>query len=272
MASSVYGPAGVTATVPPQPPMSPSSGSGTAYGAAGDGATSYAYAPYSAPFAPHGPYGQTTYPPLPVRPPKPPKQKSILGRLTLSLICFALAVLAIVDAAGVNIGFTQYVALALLIVVLGLLVGTWFGRARWLIALGLVLTFALAIGTVVQRADSFDFGRAVTWTPTSITDLNPKYETESGKVTLDLRGIDFTDNSRTVEVNVGAGDVNVMLPRKVDVTVATNVGVGSAKVLGSNSDGVGLDRRASDDGVDGPGGGNLHLDVNLGAGNLEVTR
>ncbi|TDB76548.1 PspC domain-containing protein [Micromonospora sp. KC723] len=232
---------------------------------------------YRQPFAPHGPYAGSPTPPPPVRPPKPPKrprERSALGAVTFSLIFLTLGVVAILDLLGVfPIGAAAYFAAALATIGLGLLVGTWFGRARWLIALGLVTAAALGVATV---AESYDRIRGVdgnvTWAPTDRRDLADRYENSFGDATLDLRGVDLDGQDVQIALVVNFGQATVVVPPNVDVTTITDVNAGEATVFGRRSPGNGRSRELVDLGPDGAGGGRLRLYVHVNAGNLEVTR
>ncbi|MER7419858.1 PspC domain-containing protein [Micromonospora peucetia] len=235
---------------------------------------------YRPPFAPHGPYaGQTVAPPTPpkppVKPPKRPRERSPLGAVTFSLIFLALGVVAVVDLLDVfDVGASAYFAATLATIGLGLLVGTWFGRARWLIALGLVAAAALGVATV---AESYDRIRGVdgnvTWAPTDHRDLALRYENSFGDAVLDLRGVDFDKKNTEITVSVNFGECTVVVPPNVDVTTVADVNAGDAVVFGKRSGGLaGELREAADLGPDGPGGGTLRLYIHVNAGNLEVTR
>ncbi|MEV6800820.1 PspC domain-containing protein [Micromonospora rifamycinica] len=234
---------------------------------------------YRPPFAPHGPYaggGAPVAPPAPrVKPPKKPKERSALGAATFSLIFLAVGVVAILDLLDVfPIGAAGYFAAVLATIGLGLLVGTWFGRARWLIALGLVAAAALGVATV---AESYDRVRgvdgAVTWAPTSYRELADRYENSFGDATLDLRAVDFDKQDTDLTVVVNFGEALIVVPPNVDVTAVTNVKAGEATVFGQRTAGLeGRARQLTDLGQNGPGGGTLRLTVQVNAGNLEVTR
>ncbi|MFG2080814.1 PspC domain-containing protein [Micromonospora tulbaghiae] len=233
---------------------------------------------YRPPFAPHGPYAGSPPVPPPVRPPRPPKrpkERSPLGAITFSLIFLALGVVAMLDLLDVfPVGAAGYFAAVLATIGLGLLVGTWFGRARWLIALGLVTAAALGIATV---AESYDRVRGidgnVTWAPTDLRDLADRYENNLGDATLDLRGIDFDKQDVQVTVDVNLGNATVVVPPNVDVTTVADVNAGDATVFGRRSGGLGGRQwETTDPGADGPGGGKLRLYVHVNAGKLEVTR
>ncbi|MEV0426034.1 PspC domain-containing protein [Micromonospora sp. NPDC050495] len=236
---------------------------------------------YRPPFAPHGPYAGPTPPPVPapparpVRAPKRPKERSALGPVTFSLIFLALGVVGVLDLLDVfPVGAAGYFAAALATIGLGLLVGTWFGRARWLIALGLVTAVALGFATV---AESYDRVRGidgdVTWAPVDFRDLANRYENNFGDAVLDLRAIDFDKKDTQVTVAVNFGEVTVVVPPKVDVTTVADVNAGDATVFGRRTGGLnGRQWENTDLGADGRGGGTLRLIVHVNAGNLEVTR
>ncbi|MFI2709844.1 PspC domain-containing protein [Micromonospora sp. NPDC018662] len=233
---------------------------------------------YRPPFAPHGPYAGSPAAPVPVpppRPPKRPKERSPLGAITFSLIFLALGLVAMLDLLDVfPVGAAGYFAAALATIGLGLLVGTWFGRARWLIALGLVTAAALGVATV---AESYDRVRGidgnVTWAPPDRRDLADRYENNLGDAVLDLRAIDFDKQDIQVTVDVNLGNATVVVPPNVDVTTVADVNAGDASVFGRHTGGLSGRRwESTDAGADGPGGGKLRLYVHVNAGNLEVTR
>ncbi|MFI7212289.1 PspC domain-containing protein [Micromonospora maritima] len=233
---------------------------------------------YRPPFAPHGPYAGSRPSPAPApppRPPKRPKERSALGAITFSLIFLALGLVAMLDLLDVfPVGAAGYFAAVLATIGLGLLVGTWFGRARWLIALGLVTAAALGVATV---AESYDRVRGidgnVTWAPTDRRDLANRYENNLGDAVLDLRAIDFDKQDLQVTVDVNLGNATVVVPPDVDVTTVADVNAGEATVFGRRTGGLnGRHWESTDAGADGPGGGKLRLYVHVNAGNLEVTR
>jgi hypothetical protein len=190
------------------------------------------------------------------------------------VVCLALATLVIADTAGARVSFTAYVATALVVVAGGLVVGAWFGRARLLIAVGIILSVVLSIGYAGEKVSDYttDVDRHVTWTPTTIAALGENYELRAGQATLDLTSIDFTDRTTTLSAKIGVGDLRIVLPPNVDVQLDAKVGAGDARLFEENVDGLGVERSMSDVGVDGPGGGSLNLTTEVGVGSLEVTR
>jgi phage shock protein PspC (stress-responsive transcriptional regulator) len=226
------------------------------------------------PFAPHGPFAGHTpppppMPPAPPRPPKPPKERSILGRLTFFAVVMVTGLIGAVDMSGVDVDVSAYFAAALVTTALGLIVGAWFGRARGLIALALVLSFALGVSSGLER-----FGREWTpsvYRPSTISAVADQYDFNVGNVTLDLRQVDFTGQTQVTAVNMKLGQLKVLLPEKVDATVEAGV-EGGRLVLFGEEFGDSSYRQAVDLGSDGAGGGTLTLDIRLEAGNVEVIR
>ncbi|WP_018252386.1 PspC domain-containing protein [Salinispora mooreana] len=229
------------------------------------------------PFAPHGPYAPSTPPPT-LRPErKRPRERSALGGVTFSLAFLVLGLLAVLDLTGVpTLGPSAYFAAVLATIGLGLLVGAWFGRARWLIALGLITAAALGVATVAESDRFRAVDQAVNWAPANHAELASRYENTVGNSLLDLRSVDFTGKHSEVTVEVIAGEATVVLPPNVDATVTATVSVGDAVVFDhrvNKRDGsTGSLHDSTDLGADGPGGGTLRLFVHVDFGKLEVTR
>jgi hypothetical protein len=254
---------------------------------------------YRPPFAPHGPYGPGTASPLgagevPIggmlppppppqyraKPPKPPKQKSILGRLTFFVLCLAIGALAVLAAAGLHVPVSAFFALGLVVLGGGLVFGAWRGRARWLIILGCVFALALPIAWVSENAQwdappqsrEFSPGDHV-WAPQDVRSLRPEYNGSVGDSTLDLSSVDFTGQHEMVSVHNSVGDVKVLLPPNVDVTVTLEPGLGDATLFGQSVESPhNKTQERTDLGPDGRGGGTLELRIKNNAGDVEVTR
>jgi phage shock protein PspC (stress-responsive transcriptional regulator) len=237
---------------------------------------------YRAPFAPYGPYGGgPTYPPSAPptgsspRPPRPPRERSPLGAATFSLIFVVIGLIAVLDLADVlPVGPSAYFAGVLVTTALGLLVAAWFGRARWLIAIGLVAAIALGIATLAESSGvSRVQATTVVWQPTTLAELTDQYENSFGDATLDLRAVDLGAAEREVTARVNFGRLVVLVPPEADVTAFADVNAGDATVFGQKWSGVhGSGRELTDLGPDGRGGGELRLLLHVNAGQLEVRR
>lgn len=273
-------PASTSASAGPLPPAgswpAPPTVSGGTSGTQGLG--------YRPPFAPHGPYASpdprttATIPPVRrakrAKPPKPPRERSSLGAATFSLIFVVIGVVVILDLLNVVPGVpSTYFAAVLTTIALGLLVGTWFGRARWLIFLGLVASAALGISTLAESYEGEQARSPVVWRPTDHEELASRYQTRFSDAVLDLREIDFTGRDTEVEVRVNFGTIHVIVPPNVDTTVVAEVDAGEARIFDTVSRGFGQrPREITDLGADGAGGGSLRLLLEITGGDAEVSR
>jgi hypothetical protein len=208
-------------------------------------------------------------------PPKPPKERSRLGAATFSMVFVALGVVTALDLSNtLSVGPSAYFFGGLVTVALGLLVGAWFGRARWLIALGLLLSFALGIATAAESVtQEGNVGSDVVWRVDTIDDLAMRYENNFGDALLDLSAVDFTGQSRQVTVEVNFGKLEVLVPPTADVTTTAEINAGEARVFGETWSGMNRAGRVGTDlGPDGAGGGELQLTIIVNAGDAEVHR
>jgi phage shock protein PspC (stress-responsive transcriptional regulator) len=245
-------PAGWDATTPPPP---------------------YPQAGYQPPVGPPaGPYAYQP-PATPPPPPAPRRPHSALFSVTMSLVLVGLGTLKLIDLAGTHIPAGAYPALALTIIGLGLLVGTWIGRSRGLIAMGViavVLTGAVSAG---DAWDDHERGRVdLRLTPSSLAELPTSQDFGSGSVRYDLTRLDFTGVDRSLKLSVGAGEIVVIVPSDVDVTATASMGVGQVDLFGQGRGGLPSDVTVTDLGADGAGGGTLDLALDAGVGHLEVRR
>jgi phage shock protein PspC (stress-responsive transcriptional regulator) len=204
--------------------------------------------------------------------PQPARPRSSLWLFTVSVAAVALGIIAINDAIWATVAPATYVATALGIVGLGLLIGAWYGRSRGLIALGLVLSFALVPAVVYDRVDFHEENVEVS--PSTVAGIpTGTQEHGVGEVRYDLSAVEFAENDPvSLTIDQGVGELTVILPPDVDVTVNADLGVGEIQVLDDVSGGFGRELRVVDNGADGPGGGELELQLDLGMGRIEVDR
>jgi phage shock protein PspC (stress-responsive transcriptional regulator) len=258
----------------PAPPDhgGPAYSSATSAGEAYPTGTYSAYPPPAS--VPVPPPGAAPWPPPPPwpQPPKPPRERSILGRLTFGLVLLGLGILAAADLAGAHVAAAAYPALVLAIAGLGLLLGTFVGRARGLIALGILAALALPPAAFTDAFDGSWSGRDRLIRPVDTAGIATDYSYGAGRIRLDLSGVDFNGTDISTHVQLGAGDLEITLPKNVDVNVDLELGIGDATVFDSHNSGLGVSRSRGDTGLDGVGGGNLHLKVGQGIGRVEVRR
>jgi phage shock protein PspC (stress-responsive transcriptional regulator) len=207
------------------------SGPRTGYGYTepADAATEMAYAP------PAEPQHWETYARAP-RPRHPRKRGPILFFFTLALIALAEGVLGVVDLAGVAVADGAYPALALGVTAVMLVLGSFWGRAGGLIALGIVAAIATAGATFGNHFpdDRFDYA------PTSAGQVKDSYDFDGGEFTLDLTDVSDLDalDGRDIAIDGFGGRVEVIVPQGMDVSVETQVVGGDSRVFDRRQDGV----------------------------------
>jgi hypothetical protein len=214
--------------------------------------------------------GRPGRPAAPAQPPAAARSRSVMGRLVLSVAVFAVGLVGLIDIAGARVPVSPYFAIPLAAVAAGQILGSWYGRARGLIGFGVVLSLLLMIAIAAEGDGT---SRSVTWQPAGVEQLQSTYHIGTGNAVLDLSHLNFNGYSKTLDVTVSVGNLDIVLPSTVDVEVLSTVGVGNATVLGERWGGVSQSERTiADTGPDGPGGGMLTITAKVNVGDLEVRR
>jgi phage shock protein PspC (stress-responsive transcriptional regulator) len=224
------------------------------------------------PYYPPPPGGpQLTNPPVPP-PPRAPRERSMLGRLTLSAVLLVVGlVLAFRAAATEPASLTVVPAAALATVGIGLLIGTFYGRARWLILVGAVLTLATGAAAAADSVGKEGIGIR-TWAPSSVADVRPEYRLGLGDATLDLSQLSVPAGERVVvDAEVEVGELDVLVPADATIQITSQTESGGT-VWSTGAGGF----RALDEGQDrytrtGDGSaGTIELDLRVGLGSLTI--
>ena len=230
----------------------------------------------------YGPPPAPSYePPLPPPPaPQPPRERSTLGLITLSLAVLVGGVLLALDLTqAYDLSAVVMLAAPLAVLGLGLVVGAWVGRARWLVFLAIPLVLITALASAVSgwpgnRTVESD---PVMWTVSSPTDLSREYRLGAGEATLDLSGLRAVDLAGAtlppVVVELGAGELRVILPADISVRWSANVQLGELRLPGDagsveTRSGIGI----AESGVSAPQapGRTIALAASVGLGQLTL--
>ena len=226
------------------------------------------------PVSEDAPSGRTP-PESPASTPPPVAETSYLGRVTVGLAVLALGVLGLMDSVtpGFHPQFRHYVALFVVVIGVGLIVGAWFGRPGGLIVLGLLLVPFLVLSPLVDlidRRSSFEFDFTMSersiHRPGSVDGILDEYDLGVGSLLIDLRNVDFDGRTVATEVDLGIGEVTVYLPDGVSATVYGDVGVGELLVGAQRYNGLGVSGVYHLDGSEGM----LELEADVGIGQVEV--
>jgi hypothetical protein len=221
------------------------------------------------------PAGGDAQPPRPMAPTPPdlppaaPKEKSILGRVTIGVMLLAMGVLAIVDQVDtvpIDAEPRHYVAMAVTVLGLGLIVGAFIGKARWLIVLGAILVPTMLFSPAFEYDwNSARFDSEVA--PISFETLQASYHQDIGNLQIDLTRLDWDGQNISLDATMDFGQIEVIVPADVAVSGQARVEIGRVAGLGQESNGIGDPRITFNH----PGtAGSVFLDLDLDVGNIHV--
>jgi phage shock protein PspC (stress-responsive transcriptional regulator) len=145
-------------------------------------------------------------------------------------------------------------------------------RSRRLLIVVLTLLTTAAAAAIAATAVAFawfdvSLGDGVgdrTEAPASVAALHRSYELGVGNLRVDLSRVPVTQETH-VDARVGVGELRIVVPRNVPVTVDAHAKVGDVYVLRRHDDG----RNAS---IKTDRGGLLAIDAHVGAGRIDVVR
>jgi hypothetical protein len=196
----------------------------------------------------------------PARPPSP------LGWYVFGAMLIGSGLLALATVvAGTDVDLVRYFGLGLLILGIGLVIGTWFGHARALIVVGLLLLpFGIA-ASLIHVPFEGGFG-SLDVRPTGADDLAAEYRLAGGQISLDLSQIEDDGAPIEVDASVAMGDLLVVLPEDAAAELDAQVGAGTLLVLGDSDDGMNLEQSYAIEG----GGPRFVLNLGTGLGIVRV--
>lgn len=166
----------------------------------------------------------TPPPPPPPVPPKPPR--SHLFGLTMAVTAIALGIVWILDetVAG-SMPPSVYPGTVLGVTAAALLVGTWFGRSRLLILVGIVAALATAATTA---AGTGPYGQRV-YRPTTAAAVQASYDHGIGRMVLHLEDVNDPEalDGQAVSLDQHIGQLEVVVPSTIPVIVNAHVDHGT---------------------------------------------
>lgn len=171
---------------------------------------------------------------------RPPRERSGLGPITIALVLLVLGA----GAAGASAGWApldvgQLAALALLLLGAGLVVGAWFGRARLLIAAGVLMVPVVLATSLIDFPPTGTIG-------SPYVQLRRAGELENvrvlvGQTTLDLSEYPFAEGTERVRIRVAAGSATVIVPHDVRFETRISLEAGEVHLPRGSKSGLGLD-------------------------------
>jgi len=173
--------------------------------------------------------------PTPVRRPGDRPAARRLRLLTLLLLGLTCGALALADQAGAAVVPATYAAAALLVVGLALVAASWFGRARGLLALGLLLVPVVVLTSVTGPLTHLDQWSRTARTYTTPAQLPVTVDSQvAGELTVDLSRLALHRDA-AYAAHVGTGRLEVVAPADVNVAVRYTVDQGVVDAPGQES-------------------------------------
>ena len=188
---------------------------------------------------------RTTTARLPLQPrlwtPRVRRKRSPLILIVVGAMLLVVGGGALLDNIGVvQLGLKGLLAAAVLTLGAGLIAGAFWGRARWLIPLGILLMPALIFASVIEVPLRGAIGGNYEF-PSSAARLRSGYRILAGDLTLDLTNFDFNDGeSITVPIDMVAGQLRVSAPHGVAVDINGRIGAGFSDYRGHREQGFEL--------------------------------
>jgi phage shock protein PspC (stress-responsive transcriptional regulator) len=198
--------------------------------------------------------------------PRPQAPRSPLAWYITAAVLIVVGTAAMLDrATTVTLLPGQFFGLALTIIGAGLVIGSWWGRARVLI-LPALLVLLIGIPAAFLTVPLEGGVGGPYYAPTSMDELQDEYQLAFGELTLDLTQLPLSTAPVNVEAAVGGGAVHVIVPDDVQVEVDTEIGAGASYVLGDAQGGTDLSNHYEV----GDLGRVIVLDLAVGIGGIEV--
>jgi len=213
---------------------------------------------------------------------------------TLGVALVAGGSVALLSGLGVD-GATlaRALAIGLLVIGIGLVIGAFIGRGGGLMGTGFVLAPLVLVTTLA--GPTYDEMRSIVVGEDGITATDPDagvdagveerpldlasvrdtYTFGVGRITLDLSAIDTAEliaaGTTRITVELGVGDLRVILPDDVTIIANVELGIGQIELSGRTSGGLGVDATQT---FEGPMSDTVVIvvDIQQGIGRVRVDR
>ena len=198
------------------------------------------------------------------------RPRPFLTPLAISLLLIGAGVTSLLQATGaVDVNLAAALAIATIFVGVALVVSSWFGRARVLILVGILLIGATSVASALDVPLRGGIGDR-SYRPVQLSELQHPYQLAIGHLAIDLRGLSLpAGQTTTVQAQLGIGQLEVDVPNSMQVSVDAHAGAGSLMLFGHETGGWDVhDTRATT----GDSPGSLHLKLKVGAGQVRVRR
>ncbi|MGH2774067.1 MAG: PspC domain-containing protein [Actinomycetota bacterium] len=257
----------------PPPPQAPSSGP-PARPAGSDATTSSMIATERARPISSAPYSESSIGHEHSREQKKPRERSNLGLFTLAAVLLATGAAALLNNLGVtSFDGGQLSALALTVLGGGLIVGAWWGRARWLIWIGVVMFPFVAFFSLIDLSMVSLEGEvgSLNERPLTQVEIADGFDVLAGEAVIDMSDFEFVSEEQAeLTVDMAVGQVIVIVPRDVYVDADVSLEAGEIMFFDDRRAGQGVSIVDSDG--DPESDARLSLNIDGALGQIEVER
>jgi phage shock protein PspC (stress-responsive transcriptional regulator) len=172
-----------------------------------------------------------------IRPPKPPRERALVGWLSFGLALVVAGVMwAMQDGGSADLSLAQILGAPLAVLGAGLLLGSFVGRARWTILPALLLVPPALVASLIHvPLDGVWENRYVT--PRTAADVSTSYEQSGANLVFDFSKLQPGEHPAPISADMGIGEVEVIVPQGMPLTIHAEVGAGSILPLGGTERG-----------------------------------
>ncbi|GLY76728.1 PspC domain-containing protein [Actinoallomurus iriomotensis] len=222
---------------------------------------------------PAGPYAPGSVPPPPA--PCSPHRPSYLTALTL--LTAALVAAALYAGFGHRPHFSGLqivIAGALIVVAVGLLLGSWFGRVRKLVLVGAIMSLALASTSIAGNSTVARRTHHMVWRPAVASQAEQTHKVFVGQGVVDLTDVPLSPGQRLqVNAEVTLGVLAVKVPSTARIEVDGHAYLGDITVDRQVTSGPGARvHRVLDPEGGTPATATIALRIRSKVGDMEVVR
>jgi phage shock protein PspC (stress-responsive transcriptional regulator) len=167
----------------------------------------------------------------PARAPAARRPPSPLAWYVYAAVLIAVGLLALASQVGnVEVAPGQFFGAALTVIGIGLVAGAWWGRARILILLALLLVpLAVAASFITAPLEGGIGG--LRFTPANAAELRDEYRIIGGTLILDLTDLSITAQPVHIAASVAVGQLVVIVPPDASVQLRARMGAGQVTVF-----------------------------------------
>lgn len=172
-----------------------------------------------------------------------PRIASPLAWYVLAATLAAIGCLALIgNLPGLSVALGQYFGIIVAILGLGLVIGAWWGRARVLVLLGVVLLPVAVTAAFLNVPLNGGIAEQV-FRPATTGEIRSEYRLAGGEIQLDLTDLPVGAEPIGINASVGVGVLRVTIPADARLELDARVGGGGLSLFGNRQTGTGLGDR-----------------------------